>query len=144
MLRLAGTMADGTVTWMAGIRTVASHVVPKINAAAAEAGRPQPRIAVGLPICVHEDVAAAREAAGKVFRVYGSLPNYRRMLDREGAQGPADVAIVGDEAAVERQIREVASVGATDFVAPIFAMGDDRDVSLARTRALLRSLVGKI
>jgi len=144
MLRLAGAMADGAVTWMAGIRTVASHVVPKITAAATEAGCPQPRIAVGLPICVHDDIPAAREAAGKVFRVYGSLPNYRRMLDREGAEGPADVAIVGDEAAVERQIRDVASAGATDFVAPIFATGDDHEASLARTRGLLRSLVGKV
>lgn len=144
MLRLAGSIADGTVTWMAGIRTVASHVVPKINAAASEAGRPRPRIAVGLPVCVHDDVVAARDAAGKVFRVYGSLPSYRRMLDKEGAEGPADVAIVGDEAAVERQIREVASAGASDFVAPMFATGDDPAESLARTRALLRSLVGRI
>jgi hypothetical protein len=66
------------------------------------------------------------------------------MLDKEGAAGPGDVAIVGDEAAVERQVRDVASAGATDFVAPMFATGEDHAASLARTRALLRSLVGKV
>lgn len=144
MLHLAGAMADGTVTWMTGLQTVTTHVVPTIRAAATEAGRAEPRVAVGLPVCVDDDIAAAREAANAVFRVYGTLPNYRRMLDKEGAAGPGDVAIVGNEAAVERQIRDVASAGATDFVAPIFATGDDREASLARTRALLRSLVGKV
>jgi len=144
MLRIAGEMADGTVTWMTGLKTVETHVVPSIGGAAKAAGRPAPRVAVGLPICVHDDVAAAREAANAVFRMYGALPSYRRMLDKEGAGGPGDVAIVGDEAAVERQIRDVASAGATDLVTPIYATGSDPAASLARTRALLKSLVGKV
>jgi F420-dependent oxidoreductase-like protein len=144
MLRIAGELADGTVTWMTGLKTVESYVVPTIGAAAKAAGRPQPRVAVGLPVCVHDDIAAAREAANAAFRMYGALPNYRRMLDKEGAGGPGDVAIVGDEAAVERQIREVASAGATDLVAPMYATGSDPAASLARTRALLKSLIGKV
>jgi alkanesulfonate monooxygenase SsuD/methylene tetrahydromethanopterin reductase-like flavin-dependent oxidoreductase (luciferase family) len=118
--------------------------VPGITAAANEAGRPAPRVAVGLPIAVTEDVAAAREIAGKLFQMYGALPNYRRMLDREGAAGPADVAIVGTESQVEQQIRTLASAGATDFIAPIFPVGPDAAASMARTRALLRSLIGKV
>jgi hypothetical protein len=97
-----------------------------------------------MPICVTEDVAAGREAAGKVFQMYGQLPNYRRMLDREGAAGPGDVAVVGDEAAVETQLRAFASVGVTDVVAPIYGTGEDRAASVARTRALLKSLIGRI
>ncbi len=144
MLKLAGAMADGTATWMTGPKTLESHIVPSITAAANEAGRPAPRIVVGLPICVTEDVAAAREAAGKVFAVYGGLPNYRRMLEKEGAAGPADVAVVGNEAQVEQQLRDVASAGATDLVAPIFPTGPDAKASFARTRALLKSLNGKV
>jgi alkanesulfonate monooxygenase SsuD/methylene tetrahydromethanopterin reductase-like flavin-dependent oxidoreductase (luciferase family) len=144
MLKIAGGLADGTVTWMTGPRTIETHIAPKLNAAAKEAGRPAPRIAVGLPIAVTEDVAAAKERAAQYFVVYGQLPNYRRVLDKEGAAGPADVAIVGDEAAVERQLRDLASAGATDFFAPIFPVGDDAQASLARTRALVKSLVGKI
>ena len=75
-------------------------MIPTINEAAAEAGRPVPRIGVGLPVCVTDDVAAAREKAAEVFSIYGHLPSYRAMLDREGAAGPADVAIVGSEAEV--------------------------------------------
>jgi F420-dependent oxidoreductase-like protein len=144
MLKIAGEMADGTVLWMSGLKTIETHVVPKITAAAKEAGRPAPRIAAGLPFCVTEDVAAGRETASKVFQMYGQLPNYRRMLDREGAAAPGDVAVVGDEAAVERQIRALASVGVTDLVAPIFPTGPDAAASVARTRALLKSLVGKV
>jgi F420-dependent oxidoreductase-like protein len=144
MLKIAGELADGTVTWMTGPRTIETHIAPKLNAAAKEAGRPAPRIAVGLPIAVTEDVAAAKERASQYFVVYGQLPNYRRVLDKEGAAGPADVAIVGDEAAVERQLRDLASAGATDFFAPIFPVGDDAQASVVRTRALVKSLVGKI
>ncbi len=144
MLKIAGTMADGTATWMTGPKTIETHVVPGVTAAAREAGKPAPRIAVGLPVAVTEDVAAAREAAGKAYQVYGGLPNYKRMLDKEGATGPGDVAIVGNEAQVERQIRALASAGATDFVAPVFPVGPDAAASLARTRALLKSLIGKV
>lgn len=144
MLQIAGSMTDGTITWMTGPKTIETHVAPKIAAAAREAGRPAPRVVVGLPICVTEDVAAAREAAAKVFAVYGGLPNYRRMLDREGAAGPADVAIVGNEAQVEAQIRAVASAGATDMIAPIFPTGADARASMTRTYALLKSLIGKV
>jgi len=144
MLRIAGEMADGTVTWMTGPKTVASHVAPSINAAAEAAGRPRPRVVVGLPVAVADDAEAARERAAKLFRVYGYLPNYRRMLDKEGVEGPADVVITGDEAAVERQIRELAEAGATDLMAAEFPVGDDAHASLDRTRALLRSLAGKV
>lgn len=127
MLRLAGTLADGTSTWMTGPATVASHVAPTITAAATEAGRPAPRIAVGLPVCVTDDPDAARERAARSFAIYGTLPSYRAMLDREQAAGPGDVAIVGDEAAVAAQIASVAEAGATDFVAAIYGVADERD-----------------
>ena len=40
MLQLAGTLADGTSTWMTGPATLGSHTVPTITAAAAAAGSP--------------------------------------------------------------------------------------------------------
>ncbi|MGZ4713367.1 MAG: LLM class F420-dependent oxidoreductase [Acidimicrobiia bacterium] len=138
MLKLAGRVADGTVTWMTGPATLADHVVPTITGAAADAGRPAPRVAVGLPVCVTDDVDGTRARAAQLFSVYGFLPSYRAMLDREGAEGPADVAIVGDEAAVAAGIRRVAEAGATDFSAAEFAVTPDER---SRTRALLRSLL---
>ena len=85
-----------------------------------------------------------RDPAGKIFAMYGGLPNYRRMLDKEGAKSPGEVAVVGNEAQVETQIRSLASTGATDFIAPIFPTGPDAAASMARTRALLKSLIGKV
>ncbi len=144
MLRLAGEQADGTITWMTGVKAIETHIAPRINKAATEAGRPPPRVCVGLPIAVTEDPAAAREAAAKVFQVYGQLPNYQRALRRGGADSPAGVAIVGDEAEVERQLRALASAGATDFAAVIFPVGDDPAASMARTREFVRGLIGKV
>ncbi|MGO8956138.1 MAG: TIGR03564 family F420-dependent LLM class oxidoreductase [Streptosporangiaceae bacterium] len=137
MLRLAGRHADGTVLWMTGPATVRDYIVPAITAAAAEAGRPSPRVVCILPVCVTDDPAQARADAAKAFAIYGQLPSYRAMLDKEGAAGPGDVAIVGDEDAVVAQILALADAGVTDFVAGEYARGDEGP----RTRALLRTLV---
>jgi 5,10-methylenetetrahydromethanopterin reductase len=109
MLALAGEQTDGTVLWMTGPATV----------------------------CVTGDPAAARASADKELAIYGQLPSYRAMLDREGAAGPGDVAIVGDEDAVAAQIAELAVAGVTDFTAAEFARGPDRE----RTRNLLKTLI---
>jgi F420-dependent oxidoreductase-like protein len=137
MLKLAGTVTDGTVTWMTGPATLASHTVPTIRAAAAAAGRAAPQIASSLPICVTTDSDAARARAARDFQVYGFLPSYRAMLDREGAEGPADVAIVGDDATVEKGVRALADAGVTEYVASIYGSREER----ARTRALLKSML---
>ncbi len=137
MLELAGTVADGTVTWMTGPNTLATYTVPTITAAAERAGRSAPRISVSLPICITEDPDGARERAGAVFQVYGFLPSYRAMLDREGAGGPADVAIVGDEATVEKALGQLADAGVTEFVAATFGTGEEVD----RTRSFLSAQI---
>lgn len=133
MLQLAGTVADGTVTWMVGPKTLGSHIVPRITAAADEAQRPSPRVVCALPTAVTDDEAEARERAGNAFSVYNGLPSYRAMLDLEGAEGPRDVAIIGDESSVSAQIQGVFAQGATEFVAVPFG---ERD----RTKALLSAL----
>ncbi len=136
MLRLAGERTEGTVLWMTGPETVASYVAPALTSAAEAAGRPQPRVVCILPVCVTGDPDGARARANEVFAIYAQLPSYRAMLDREGAAGPADVAIVGDEDTVSAQILGLERAGVTDFVAGEFSGGDQG----ARTRALLASL----
>jgi len=137
MLQLAGEQTDGTVLWMTGPATVRDYVAPAISAAATAAGRPGPRIVCMLPVCVTNDPAAARAGADNELAIYGQLPSYRAMLDREGAAGPGDVAIVGDEDAVAAQILALADAGVTDFVAAEFARGEDRE----RTRSLLKAVI---
>jgi len=137
MLQLCGERTDGTVLWMTGPATVRDYVVPAISAAAAAADRPSPRIVCMLPVCVTSDPDAARAAANKELAIYGQLPSYRAMLDREGAAGPGDVAIAGDEDTVAAQIMALADAGVTDFVAAEIARGQDRE----RTRDLLKAVI---
>ncbi len=141
MLALAGAETDGTITWMTGTRTVRDHIVPRISDAAAAAGRPRPRVVVGLPVAVTSEVAAARTSAAKQFAVYGTLPSYRAMLDREGVAGPADIVIAGDESAVGEALQRLGEAGATDLLAIPIPVSGDRD-AVERTRALLRRVAG--
>lgn len=133
MLSLAGTLADGTVTWMVGPATLEAHVVPTILRAAAGTGRPAPRVVVALPVCVTDDVDAGRQGADAAFGFYGGLPSYRAMLDREGVAGPKDVAVVGSAREVAAQLRHLGDVGATDVVGATFGTAEDR----ARTLEVL-------
>jgi F420-dependent oxidoreductase-like protein len=137
MLGLAARLASGTVTWMTGPSTIESHIVPVIGSAAAEAGREEPRVAVGLPVCVTTDIAAAREKAAVLFAIYGGLPSYRAMLDREEAEGPADVAIVGSEDEVAARVRRLADIGATDFIGAPFGTAEEINASIGALAALV-------
>jgi F420-dependent oxidoreductase-like protein len=136
MLDLAGARTDGTITWMTGPRTLAEHTVPRLRTAAQAAGRSEPRVVAGFPVCVTDDPDAARDRAAKVFTIYGQLPSYRAMLDREGVSGPEGIAVVGNEKEVGGQLAVVEEAGATDLVATPFGRPEERE----RTFALLSSL----
>ncbi len=106
MLALTGRETDGTITWMTGPQTIRDHTAPRHHRGR-RGGRARRRRAssAGLPIAVTHETSAARED-----RV-AHLPDLRppAVLSRHArsrgiAAGPADVAIVGDEAAVGEQI----------------------------------------
>lgn len=134
-LKTVAKRCDGTITWMVGPGTLAEHTIPVIREAAKEADRPQPQVAAGFPVCVTDDIDGARARAAEVFAIYGQLPSYRAMLDREGLDGPADLALIGDEETVGGQIDHLAELGVDTFLASEFATGADAE----RTRELLRS-----
>jgi 5,10-methylenetetrahydromethanopterin reductase len=137
MLELAGSVGAGTITWCTGERALADHIVPRITDAAARAGQPAPRVVASLPVCVTDDVAGARAAIAKGLAMYGTLPSYRAMLDLDGAESPADIAVVGDEADVTAQLDRLADAGVTDFVA---AVSTHTDSEATRTHRLLAGL----
>jgi F420-dependent oxidoreductase-like protein len=136
MLRIAGELTDGTITAWTGPKTIAGHIVPTIVGAAKAAGRPDPQIIANGLVSVTSDPAEARGLVAERYGVAGQVPSYRAMLDRENVAGPADLAIVGDEAAVARQLRQYADAGSTEFLAYVFGTPEDR----ARTVALLAGL----
>ena len=137
MLDVAGTLADGTTTWMTGLRTLETHTVPSISDAARKAGRPSPRILAALPTSLVGDLDAARAKANESFAVYNGLPSYRAMLDREG-EGfqPGDVAILGDEAELRASLNRLRDAGVTEFCAVLL---NAEKGSGRRTREFLAS-----
>src|SRR5262245_26743752 len=139
MLRLTGELADGTITWMTGPKTLAQHILPTLREAAKRAGRPEPRVVAGFPIVLTNKPAEARERIGKALVIYGQLPSYRAMLDREGAAGPADVALAGDEKYLRAELARLRDLGVSDFDAAITAVEDGAE---ERTLAFLASELG--
>ena len=139
-LRVAGRLADGTDTWMTGPKTLTELTVPTITAAAAIAGKPPPRIAAGMIVCVTNDDKAAHARAAQEFVHHAEFPTYRAMLDREGKQGPADIAIIGGAAAVRAAVLGYRDVGVTDFIASPFGTPEER----LETRAVLRALAAEM
>lgn len=119
MLKLCGRLADGTVTWMGGIDYLRDVAVPALSGSASAAGRPAPRVVAMVPVLLTEDAAEGREAINTTFAMYGRIPSYRATLDRGGAEVPADVAIVGDEAAIDAGLQAFEEAGVTDLVAVV-------------------------
>ncbi len=138
LLRVAGELADGTLTWMAAPQVIGDRIAPSITAAAEAAGRPRPRVGVGLPVAVTNDVDAALERAAATYAIYGTLPSYRRLLDEAGIEGPAGVVIAGDEDEVAGRIRALADVGVTEFMAAPFGSRAVREETLRVVGALSR------
>ena len=139
MLRVTAALADGTLTWCTGPTTLAAHTIPTITAAAEEFGRPAPRVIAALPVCVTGDRQGASARAAEVFAAYGALPSYRAMLDREGAAGPADIAIIGSASEVQERIAHLDAIGVTDFAAVEFGGTPDE---VSDTREALKGLLG--
>ena len=136
MLTIAGAMTDGTITWMTGPKTLESHILPVMSEAAKEAGRPAPQVVAGFPIALTNDAESVRAAIDKNLVIYGQLPSYRAMLDREGLNGPGDLALVGDENELRAGLARLRDIGISDFTAAIES--SDPDMA-ARTRAFLAS-----
>lgn len=137
MLNVAGSRGCGTITWCTGEKALAEHIVPRINAASESGGHGRARVVASLPVCVTSDRDGTLAGIADQLALYGGLPSYRAMLDLDGAEGPADISIVGDEAHVEAALRRLADAGVTDFGAAIAsASAEDRE----RTWNLLRDL----
>ena len=143
MLKLAGERAAGTITWMCDEHTHATHVLPRLTAAAVAAGRAVPRVIAGLPFAVCSDRAEGMAVAEQKFGMYRHMPNYARMLELGESGSPAEVAVIGTEAQVVERLHSFAESGVTDLAAMTFAVGAndaERERNRRRTLELLATL----
>jgi F420-dependent oxidoreductase-like protein len=115
-LQVTGELADGTLPYLAGPRTIAEFIEPTIAKAAADAGRPKPRIIAAVPVQVSDDVDAARNFAAEQLSFYETIPSYQKVIAREGVPSAVDLAGIGSAEAVTRQLRSYLDAGATDVV----------------------------
>lgn len=138
-LAVTGRLAQGTTLAWVGPKTIADHIVPTINDAAAAAGRPTPRVLATLPLCVTDRPAEVRASIDANLGSYGQLPSYKAMFEREGVSSPSGVAVVGSKAEVEDHIQQIAAAGATDFAPTVYGLNaQERTDSMQ----LLRQLTG--
>ncbi|HWC66628.1 MAG TPA: TIGR03564 family F420-dependent LLM class oxidoreductase [Acidimicrobiales bacterium] len=138
MLRLAGRLADGTITGATGPRGLAEHVVPAITQAAAEAGRPPPRVVAAVVACITDDPDATRSRIAATSKAYATMPSFKAMLEREGVTSQVEVGLIGSESAARAQAQRLVDAGATDLaVRESTATADEAQ----RTREFLKRLL---
>ncbi len=149
MLQIAGERADGTVLWMADEKAIGDHIAPKINKAAAEAGRPAPRVVAGIPVCLcaNSEIDAAKERANRILSEAETSPNYQRLLDRGDARNVGDLCAAGDEESILKRFKQFADAGVTDLSVRLLPIGDNRDELIAskyRTREVIAELAKQV
>ena len=137
-LRVAGSRTQGTILAWVGARTIENHIAPKLFAAADKAKRDKPRIIATLPLCVTDQPDRVRSLVTKNLAMYGELPSYKAMFEREGVAGPGELAIIGNEAEVAERLRQLDQAGVTDFAVSEFTTSKDER---SRTREFLCSLL---
>lgn len=142
-LGVAGRLCDGTTLAWVGPRTVKEHIVPRISDSAAKANRPAPRVIATLPVCVTGNEAAVRAEISKRLNMYTQLPSYQAMFEREGADAPGDVAIVGSAEAVRDGLGQMADAGVTDFTASEFYLTPhEKEATRELLKTALQSTTG--
>jgi 5,10-methylenetetrahydromethanopterin reductase len=116
MLRLARERTSGTLTWMTGPRAIAEHVRPEIG--------DQAEVIAGVPVFVTDDQDKARRVANVQLAIYGQLPSYRAMLDREGMNEPADMVLMGSPEEILGQLDAYRSAGCSEVAFNVLGRGD--------------------
>jgi 5,10-methylenetetrahydromethanopterin reductase len=140
--RMAGSRADGTLTWMTGPRGVAA-IAPGLRDAAAAAERPAPRLAVGIPVCVTDSRAKARERLAPIMERSALMPAYSRQIAIERVEAPVDLAVVGTEDEVAEHLGRFADAGMTELCANLLGTPEDVERSAAFLVGHAASMAGR-
>ena len=140
MLDLAGRRVQGTSVGQCGPRTIATHIAPRLRAAAAAAGRPEPRIMALIRLCVTDDPGPAYALATETANWYRTVPSYATVQDMEGLDEPAQLHLIGSWERVLDGLHDYAEAGVTDYRLEIAAPdARSREASRAALAAYLTS-----
>ncbi|MEZ0338865.1 TIGR03564 family F420-dependent LLM class oxidoreductase [Mycobacterium sp. pV006] len=148
MLQIAGARTGGTILWMADERAIGDYVVPRLTAAAEDAGRDGVRVVAGVPValCAEGEIDDARTYASEVLGHADFSPNYVRLLEHGDATDIGDTMAAGDETIVAARLRRYRDAGVTDLAARIVPLGADaaeRRASRQRTQEFVASLISE-
>jgi hypothetical protein len=88
-------------------------------------------------VCLTSAEDAVRARFAEQFALAGQVPEYRAMLDREGAD-VADVLIVGNEDSIAKQLARIGDTGVTDLMLAPIGTAEEQ----ARTTAFVSTIGG--
>ena len=132
-LEATGEFADGTVTYLAGPRTIEEHVVPRLLVGAARSGGPRPELVACVPVMATDEPDAITPRLHEFTRFHASLPEYQQIIEREGLAHPGDMGLIGGGETLVAGARRLRDAGATELGAALFG---DREEQLRTIRAL--------
>ncbi len=136
-LRAAGELADGSIPFLTGPRTIGERVVPGLLQGSGGAPR---RVVAGVVVVVTDDPDRVRAAVRPALDFYATVPSYRSVFAAEGIAHPIELALIGDEEHVARRLQEYVDAGATEIFATQTDLGGPDDQ--LRTWSLLGALSG--
>ena len=142
-----GELADGAISWVCPHFYLRDTAVPAMRRGAESAGRETPPLIAHAPVCVTDDLEAARNGVRARLGYFPSIPFYANMFAEAGFAGTPEsgwtdemldeVLIAGDEATVAERIQTVFEWGADELLATPIPAGDDPAGTEERTLKLL-------
>ena len=118
-LEATGEFAAGTITYLAGVRTIEEHVFPRLLAGAARSGRPRPEVIATVPVLATDDPDGEAQRLIDFTRFHASLPEYQQVIVREGVSHASEMAIVGGADAMRDGIARFRDAGVAEFGAAL-------------------------
>jgi len=147
---LAGSKADGVISWVCPYFYLRDTAMPALKEGARKAGRDTPPMVVHTPLCVTEEIEAAREGVRSRLGYFPSSPFYANMFVEAGFAPAPDagwtdemldaVLISGDEDTVAARIQEIFDWGGVEILAAVVPAGDEGAASERRSLELLGKL----
>ena len=147
---LAGSKADGVISWVCPHFYLRDTAMPALQEGARKAGRETPPMVVHAPVCVTEDIEAARDGVRNRLGYFPASPFYANMFVEAGFAPSSDagwtdemldaVLISGDEDSVSARIQEIFDWGGAEILASVVPAGDEGAESELRTLELLGKL----